>query len=199
MDPIKAPTLPDLPDLPATGLSEGECRKETKLIKIATNPSCLIGLTNKGHVLKLDGLEDENSMLTWHYVSESVDNLTCSQLGYTATNVLWYRKGKGTPRLPYKHRHQWPGNTTSKGTTIKYHAHHPSKLHYPMGFGSHIWYYLMIRFLQMILTSLLLHPQWCFNWETVLHQRHFQPSSWCLRRNSYYMLSLVDTIVVLST
>ena len=88
MDPIKAPTLPDLPDLPATGLSEGERKKETKLIKIAALNFHLIGLTNKGHVLRLDGLEDKDSMLTWHYVSESANNQTCSQLGYTATNVL---------------------------------------------------------------------------------------------------------------
>ena len=87
-DPIKVPTLPDLPDLPATGLSEGECRKETKLIKIAVLDDCLIGLTNKGHVLKLDGLVGKNSVLTWHYVSGSTDNTTCSQLGYTATKVL---------------------------------------------------------------------------------------------------------------
>ena len=78
MDPVKVPTLPDLPDLPATGLSEGEHRKETKLIKIAAVADRLIGLTNKGHVLKMDGLKDENCMLTWHYVSGSTDNLISS-------------------------------------------------------------------------------------------------------------------------
>ena len=88
MDPVKAPTLPDLPDLLATGLSKGECRKETKLIKIAAVSRCFIGLTNKGHILKLDGFKGIDLMPTWHYVSGGTDDLTCSQLGYTATKVL---------------------------------------------------------------------------------------------------------------
>ena len=88
MDPVKAPTLPILPDLTATGLSEGEHRKETKLIKIAATLTCLMGLTNKGHVLIMDGLVNEHSMLAWQYVSKSTDNLISSQLGYTATKVL---------------------------------------------------------------------------------------------------------------
>ena len=57
MGPVKAPTLPELPDLLATGLSEEEQKKETKLIKIAVLLSGLIGLSNKGHVLKLNGLK----------------------------------------------------------------------------------------------------------------------------------------------
>ena len=71
-DPVKLPILPDLPDLLETGLSEEECRKDTKLIKIAAFNTCLIGLTNKGHVLKMDKLDAENSTLVWDYVSESV-------------------------------------------------------------------------------------------------------------------------------
>lgn len=70
-DPMKLPVLPDLPDLPATGLSEVESEKETKLIKIAALDNCLVGLTNKGHVLKIDGLTDEESVQIWHYVSEN--------------------------------------------------------------------------------------------------------------------------------
>jgi len=70
-DPVKLPILPDLPDLPATGLPEEERGKETKLIKIAAFGNCLIGLTNKGHVLKMDGLTDEDSIQIWNYVSES--------------------------------------------------------------------------------------------------------------------------------
>lgn len=68
-DPVKLPVLPDLPDLPTVGLSEGDREKETKLIKIAALDSCLVGLTNKGHVLKIDGLTDENSIQIWRYVS----------------------------------------------------------------------------------------------------------------------------------
>jgi SCF-associated factor 1 len=69
-DPVKLPILPDLPDLPATGLSEEELKKETKLIKIAALDNFLVGLTNKGHVLKIDGLTDEDSIQVWRYVSE---------------------------------------------------------------------------------------------------------------------------------
>ena len=63
--------LPDLPELPETGLSEEERRKETKLIKIAATHDCFIGLTNKGHVLRLDRLSHEDSSGTWHYVRKS--------------------------------------------------------------------------------------------------------------------------------
>ena len=68
-DPAKLPVLPDLPDLAGTGLGEEEHRKETKLIKIAAFDNCLVGLTNKGHVLKIDGLTDEDSIQIWRYVS----------------------------------------------------------------------------------------------------------------------------------
>lgn len=71
-DPIKLPAFSDLPDLPATGLPGGQRSKETRLIKIAACSSCLIGLTNKGHVLKLDGLSTDNNTWIWDYVSENV-------------------------------------------------------------------------------------------------------------------------------
>ena len=71
MDPIKLPTLPDLPDLLATGLPEEERRKETKLIRIAACTDSLVGLTNKGHVLKLEELRTEDETRIWHYVSEN--------------------------------------------------------------------------------------------------------------------------------
>ena len=74
MDPVRLPTLPDLPDLPATGLPDEERKKETKLIKIAACHNCLVGLTNKGHVLKLDGFLDEDSVRIWHYVSKGICN-----------------------------------------------------------------------------------------------------------------------------
>jgi SCF-associated factor 1 len=71
MDPVKLAILPDLPELPATGLSEEERRKETKLIKIEAIGHCLVGLTNKGHVLKMDRLYGWDSTQDWNYVSES--------------------------------------------------------------------------------------------------------------------------------
>ena len=75
MDPVKLPTLPNLPDLLETGLPEEAYRKETKLIKIAGLDGCLVGLTNKGHVLKLDKLDAEHPNLVWNYVSEYTDDL----------------------------------------------------------------------------------------------------------------------------
>jgi len=71
VDPVKLLDLPELPDLPATGLLERERRKDTKLIEIAAFQYCLVGLTNKGHVLKMDNLYTEDHAQTWHYVSES--------------------------------------------------------------------------------------------------------------------------------
>ena len=71
-DPVKLPVLPDLPDLPGTGLPKEELRKETKLIKIAALDNFLVGLTNKGHVLKIDGMTDEDSIQVWRYVSKNV-------------------------------------------------------------------------------------------------------------------------------
>ena len=70
-DPVKLPKLPNLPDLLGTGLSEEERRKETRLIKIAALAYRLVGLTNKGHVLMLDGLDDEDSTRIWHYVCKN--------------------------------------------------------------------------------------------------------------------------------
>ena len=70
MDPIKLPILPDLPDLPETRLPEEECRKETKLIKIAALVYTIIGLTNKGHVLVIDR-SYLRSTRVWCYVGET--------------------------------------------------------------------------------------------------------------------------------
>ena len=71
-DPVKVLMPANLPELPGTGLSEEECRKETRLIKIAAAYCCFIGLTNKGHVLMLDGPGPEDSSRTWYYVRKSV-------------------------------------------------------------------------------------------------------------------------------
>ena len=86
-DPFKLPILPDLPDLPAVGLSEKEREKETKLIKIAALDTCLVGLTNKGHVLKIDGLTDEESVQIWRYVSGNA-------------SVIWDRSLSRDKQLP---------------------------------------------------------------------------------------------------
>jgi len=71
MDLVKLPIPPDLPDLPMTGLSEEERRKETKFIEISAFWDGFVGLTNKGHVLKVNQFAGQDSFDIWHYVSGS--------------------------------------------------------------------------------------------------------------------------------
>ncbi|KAH9992978.1 RCC1/BLIP-II [Russula compacta] len=70
-DPLRLPHIPHLPELQNTGVSQEERPKETTLIKIAAFDNYLIGLTNKGHVLKFGDLSDENSFdrtTRWQYL-----------------------------------------------------------------------------------------------------------------------------------
>ena len=75
-DPVKVPIPADLPELPGTGLSEEERRKETKLIKIAATHGRLIGLTNKGHILRLGGSNYKDTSGTWDYVRKSARKIS---------------------------------------------------------------------------------------------------------------------------
>jgi SCF-associated factor 1 len=71
-DPLRIPPIPQLPDLESTGVSQEEKSKATTLIKIAAFDNHLIGLTNKGHVLKFGDLSNEYSFdrtTRWQYVS----------------------------------------------------------------------------------------------------------------------------------
>ncbi|KIM90238.1 hypothetical protein PILCRDRAFT_811954 [Piloderma croceum F 1598] len=63
LNPVRLPALPSLPALV-------EIKGETKLIKIAGSDQNLIGLTNQGHVLKFDSLNNELSASrgTWTYL-----------------------------------------------------------------------------------------------------------------------------------
>ena len=100
-DLVKLSALPDLPDLPATGLPEEERRKETRLIKIAAGDNFLIGLTNKGHVLQLAGLRQEGHTQIWDYVSKNVYALVpFLKLWCTAAILLRDRQDQGNPILP---------------------------------------------------------------------------------------------------
>lgn len=75
-DPLRIPPIPELPELSHTGLSQEE-RSETTLIKIAAFDNHLIGLTNKGHVLKFGDLSNETSFdrrTRWQYVRSSCIN-----------------------------------------------------------------------------------------------------------------------------
>jgi len=70
-DPLRIPHIPQLPELNDTGLSQEEKSKETVLVKIAAFDNSLIGLTNKGHVLKFGDLSNEDSFdrsTPWEYV-----------------------------------------------------------------------------------------------------------------------------------
>jgi SCF-associated factor 1 len=69
MDPVRLPALPPLPELHANEVDESD--EDVILIQIAALDNNLIGLTNKGHVLKHDNLVDEASVLRghWEYVS----------------------------------------------------------------------------------------------------------------------------------
>lgn len=70
-EPFRLPAIPVLPVLPDTGLSQEQLNEETKLVKIAAYDNIIIGLTNKGHVLKFSGLTNEEDYLRsrWEYVS----------------------------------------------------------------------------------------------------------------------------------
>ncbi|KAI0064013.1 RCC1/BLIP-II [Artomyces pyxidatus] len=70
-DPFRLPHLPQLPKLDGTGADEGpDDFMEVKLIKIASFDNQLIGLTNKGHVLKFRDLSNEASLRhgQWEYL-----------------------------------------------------------------------------------------------------------------------------------
>ncbi|KAI0251809.1 RCC1/BLIP-II [Lactifluus subvellereus] len=70
-DPLMIPPIPQLPELENTGISREEKSKMTTLIKIAAFDNHLIGLTNKGHVLKFGDLSNEESFdrsTRWQYL-----------------------------------------------------------------------------------------------------------------------------------
>ncbi|KAF9482577.1 RCC1/BLIP-II [Pholiota conissans] len=66
MMPIRLPTLPDLPELSGTDMTS----KNIELIQIAAFDQHIVGLTNRGHVLKYGGLEDETTAPNgrWEYL-----------------------------------------------------------------------------------------------------------------------------------
>ena len=132
MDPTKLPALPDLPDLPATGPSGEERRKETRLIKIAACNNYLVGLTNKGHVLKLSGLGDEGYTRIWRYVSKNVCVLVpFLKLWCAAAIPLRDRQDQGDPSLPSNYKWQWSEETATSEIVIRHPGHYSRKQHRP--------------------------------------------------------------------
>lgn len=65
-DPAQLPLIPLLPELPG-----GDGEKSTQLIQIAGMDAQIIGLTNKGHVLKFGNLQSKETSRagSWEYVS----------------------------------------------------------------------------------------------------------------------------------
>lgn len=75
-DPRHLRPIPDLPVLNNNGLSQEQQADPTKLVRIAGMDNNLIGLTNKGHVLKYHGLDNETSFTTarWEYVRSEFES-----------------------------------------------------------------------------------------------------------------------------
>lgn len=69
--PSKLPKLPELPEIHHVQADHSDAALVLKLIKIAAMDRFLIGLTNKGHVLKYGDLSGENGLQNghWEYVS----------------------------------------------------------------------------------------------------------------------------------
>ena len=132
MDPIKLSALPGLPNLPATGLPEEERTKETRLIKIAACHDSLIGLTNKGHVLKLDGMGSEDDTRIWYYVSENMRALVhFLKLWCAAAILLRDKRDQEDPSLLSHYGRRWSEKTAASGIVFRLAAHHPRKQHHP--------------------------------------------------------------------
>lgn len=76
MDPVRLPPIPlgSFPHLEHTGLSHEVQQQETKLTKIASMDNIVIGLTNKGHILRYAKLynEIEYTQGRWEYVRSSL-------------------------------------------------------------------------------------------------------------------------------
>ena len=177
-DPVKFSKLPDLPDLQGTGLSEEERRKEIKLIKIATLISKLVGLTNKGHVLVLDGLYNKDFTGTWRYVCKS------------AQTILYLRSNDDTQLPNYSEIDKVKGHPAFHVTTGDDGGEIPPEVEFSSdtmlitdvshisSISSEFLRLSTLRFLQTTMaSSSLTHPPWC-SWEDSMSpRRHFQPSS----------------------
>ena len=85
--PTRLPSIPSLPDLPDAGSREGT--QQTQLIQIAAFDNHIVGLTNRGHVLKYGSLLSEDEVLHghWEYVSIRFLDTWCLLIGGTAAEI----------------------------------------------------------------------------------------------------------------
>ena len=197
----KLPKLPDLPDLPGTGLPEEERQKETKLVKIVAPGQGLVGLTNKGHVLKSNPLTyGEDYTPHWYYVGESAQSIIYlySNDDTQLPNYSEIDKVKEHPAF-----HISVGNDGQERppevelssdvmliTDVSYIV--------SMNSGFPILDLSMFRFLHAATTSLPAHPSWCSRGDMMLTRRCFQPSSQSFRTDLSSPLSGATTTLVLS-
>ena len=198
-DPVKLPILPDLPDLQATGLPKEELKKDTKLIKIAAFDNCLVGLTNKGHVLKIDGLNSEDAVQIWHYVSEGVRVIyhLFSSRGIQLPNYSEIDKVK--EHIAFRTTlgddgQERPPQVESSDTMLITHV---------SPIASAIFRFrtqdsATSRSLRTSTTSLHIHPPWCSKEKLRPPQRRFQSSYRNFKIDPSFPWSLVTTTSVLS-
>lgn len=110
-NPLRIPPIPQLPEINDTGLSPEERSKETVLVKIAAFDNALIGLTNKGHVLKFGDLSNEHSFnrsTRWEYVGYP-SSASCSILTYDVVRIFQRTfKGRCAPCFSLKY---WSGGS----------------------------------------------------------------------------------------
>ena len=106
-DPLRLPNIPQLPELESSGMLQEERLKTTILVKIAAFDSHLIGLTNKGHVLKFGALSNDDGFdwtLRWQYVRSPcicvMLELTCDAVGEFQRTF----QSRHTPRFPRRER-----------------------------------------------------------------------------------------------
>jgi len=74
-EPVRLPAIPILPDLPEVGQpNSDDDETDTHLVQIAGMDRVIIGLTNRGHVLKFQQVVDEISVSRgrWEYVSHLI-------------------------------------------------------------------------------------------------------------------------------
>ena len=106
-DPLRVPNIPQLPKLESPGISQEERLKATTLVKIAAFDSYLIGLTNKGHVLKFGAMSNSDNFdwtTQWQYVRSPC---ICVMLELTCDSVGEFQRtfqSRHTPRFPRRER-----------------------------------------------------------------------------------------------
>lgn len=151
-DPRRLPAIPRLPDLPRPSRAYGEDeRQETKLVKIAGMDNFLVGLTNKGHVLKFGDLSNELSLEQgrWEYVSSILRqeemnsrilaNMTFTHACLRRSSRFLARQGrsayirrslKGSEKKEKRSQMLWPHRWTSKSLMCAQNSTHCTYIYF---------------------------------------------------------------------